>query len=149
MPAWREGIHLECIIDRQPLIVLQPSIQKLITSLAQDCVLHLNEEATHTDGYTLDTSRVDQALFDLESEFSTFFVDRKFLTKATEKSAVRNIKRNVVYNDTVWTTSSKPDQLTKSWSHQGLLSPWSCIEAYNSCKSRGTESSHEATNISI
>ena len=105
MPTRREGIHLECTIDRQPLNVLQPSVQKLITSLAQDCVLHLDEEATHTVGYTLDTPRVDQALFDLESEFSTSFVDRTFLTKTVEKSTVRVIRRNIVYNDTVCTTS--------------------------------------------
>ena len=105
MPTRREGIHLECMIDRQPLIVLQPSVQKLITSLAQDCVLHLSEEATHTNGYTLDAPQVDQALFDLESEFSTSFVDRNFLTKAMEKSTARVLGRNVVYNNTVCTTA--------------------------------------------
>lgn len=104
MPTRREGIHLEHMIDRQPLIALQPSIQKLITSLAQDCVVHLNEEATHTDCYALDTPRVDQALFSLESEFSSSFVDRTCLEKAAKKSAARVARRNVVYNDTVCTT---------------------------------------------
>lgn len=96
------------MIDRQSLIFLQPSIQKLITSLAQDCLVHLNEEATHTDGYALDTPRVDQASFDLESEFSSFFVDRKFLEKATENSAARVVRRNLVYHDTVCTTTTIP-----------------------------------------
>jgi len=71
-------------------------------------VVHLNEEATLTDGYVLDTPRVDQALFDLESEFSSSFVDRKFLKKATEKSITRVVRRDVVYNDTVCTTTAPP-----------------------------------------
>ncbi|KAF8807254.1 hypothetical protein BYT27DRAFT_7189352 [Phlegmacium glaucopus] len=79
----------------------KPSVQKLITNLAQDCVVHLNEEATHTDCYALDTPRVDQASFDLESEFSSSFVDRKLLEKAVEKSITRVVRRDTVYNDTV------------------------------------------------
>ena len=91
--------------DRSPATNgLQPSVQKLITSIAQDCVLHLNEEATHIDAYALETPRVDQALFDLENEFSTSFVDRNFLKNATEKSTARVIRRNIVYNDTVCAT---------------------------------------------
>ena len=83
---------------------LQPSIQKLVTSLAQDCMRNINEEATHVDAYVLETPQVDQALFDLENEFSTSFVDRNFLEKATEKSKARVIRRDVVYNDTVCAT---------------------------------------------
>ena len=100
---------LGCMIDRQSLIALQPSVQKLITSLAQDCVVHLNEEATHTDAYALDAPRVDQALFNLESEFSSSFIDQKFLEKATEKSNVRVARRDVVYDDTVITLPSLID----------------------------------------
>ena len=92
------------MIDRQFTNCLQPSVQKLVTSLSQDCMLHLNEEATHIDAYVLETPRVDQALFDLESEFSTSFVDRDVLGKAIEKSKARVIRRDVVYNDTVWAT---------------------------------------------
>lgn len=106
MPTRREGIHLECVIDRGQLIALQPSIQKLITSLAQDCLVHLNEEATNADGYTLETPRVDQALSDLESEFSSSFVDRKLLEVGAEKSTARVVRRDVVYNDTVCTTTT-------------------------------------------
>jgi proteasome activator subunit 4 len=68
-------------------------------------MLHLNEEAAHVDAYVLETPRVDQALFDLESEFSSSFVDRNLLEKATEKSKARVIRRNVVYNNTVCTTT--------------------------------------------
>jgi proteasome activator subunit 4 len=92
--------------DRSPVTnCLQPSIQKLVASLAQECMLHLNEEAAHVDAYVLETPRVDQALFDLESEFSSSFVDRNLLEKATEKSKARVIRRNVVYNNTVCTTT--------------------------------------------
>ena len=88
--------------DRSPVTnCLQPSVQKLVTNLAQDCLVHLSEEAIHTDAYVLDTPRVDQALFDLESEFSTSFVDQNLLRKATEKSKARVIRRDAVYNDTV------------------------------------------------
>lgn len=91
--------------NRSPVTnCLQPSVQKLVTSLAQDCMIHLNEEATHIDAYVLETPQVDQALFDLESEFSASFVDRDFLKKATEKSEARVIRRDVVYNDTVCAT---------------------------------------------
>ena len=101
---YSSGVH-----DRSPVTnCLQPSIQKLITSLAQDCVLHLNEEATHIDAYVLETPRVDQALCDLENEFSTSFVNRNFLKKATEKSAARVIRRGVVYNDTVCHSTTPP-----------------------------------------
>jgi hypothetical protein len=140
------------MIDRQSLIALQPSVQKLITSLAQDCVVHLNEEATHTDAYALDAPRVDQALFNLESEFSSSFIDQKFLEKATEKSNARVARRDVVYNDTVCTIAlpslidwrSHVDTILK-----GLFNPRSCVEAYNACKSHGMESDHEPTNVSI
>lgn len=92
--------------DRSPVTnCQQPSIQKLVASLAQDCMLYLNEEATHIDAYVLETPRVDQALFDLESEFSSSFVDRNLLKEATEKSKARVIRRDVVYNDTVCATS--------------------------------------------
>jgi proteasome activator subunit 4 len=67
-------------------------------------MVHLSEEAMHMDAYALDTPRVDQALLDLESEFSTSFVDQNFLKKATEKSKARVIRRDVVYNDTVCAT---------------------------------------------
>lgn len=67
-------------------------------------MIHLNEEATHIDAYVLETPRVDQALFNLESEFSTSFVDQDLLKKATEKSKARVIRRDAVYNDTVCAT---------------------------------------------
>ena len=64
-------------------------------------MVYLSEEATHIDAYGLETPRVDQALFDLESEFSTSFVDQNILKKAIEKSKARVIGRDGVYNDTV------------------------------------------------
>ena len=68
-------------------------------------MVHLNEEATHFDSYRLETPRVDQALFDLEGEFSTSFFDQNLLKRATEKSKARVIRRDAVYNDTVRDTT--------------------------------------------
>ena len=67
-------------------------------------MVHLSEEATHVDAYVLETPGVDQALFDLEIEFSASFVDQNILKKATEKSKARVIRRDVVYSDTVCST---------------------------------------------
>ena len=67
-------------------------------------MVHLSEEASHNDAYALETSGVDQALFDLESEFSTSFVDLNLLKRAIEKSKARVIRRDVAYNDTVCAT---------------------------------------------
>lgn len=91
--------------DRSPVTnCLQPSVQKLVTSLAKDCMVHISEEVTYVDAYVLETPRVDQALFDLESEFSTSFVDQNLLKTAIEKSKARVIRRDVAYNDTVCAT---------------------------------------------
>ena len=79
----------------------KPSIQKLVNTFSHDCTSHLSEEATLTDAYILPTPRVEQALLDLQSEFSPSFIDKNLLKAATETSAIRIAKREAVYTETV------------------------------------------------
>src|SRR5277367_3673364 len=81
------------------LLSAQPSVQKLVNLLAQDCLIHLNEEGYHSDAYSLGTPRVEDALRDLETDLSTF-VDQRVLALAQAKSIVRIQKRDVMYNKT-------------------------------------------------
>jgi proteasome activator subunit 4 len=76
-------------------------VQKLVNSLAQDCLTYLNEEAMHTDAYVLETPRVDEALIALELEFSSQLVSKSLLKEATSKSEVRVTKRSMAYDQTV------------------------------------------------
>lgn len=76
-------------------------MQKLVNSLAQDCVTHLNEEALHTDAYVLETPRVDEALVGLEVEFSSQLVPKSVLKEAMSKSEARVAKRGMTHNNTV------------------------------------------------
>lgn len=69
--------------------------------MAQDCLTHLNEEAVFTDAYTMETSRVDDALRDLESEFSPSFIDQEVLKEAMDKVSVRVARREAEYTHTV------------------------------------------------
>jgi proteasome activator subunit 4 len=79
----------------------KPSIQKLVNSLAQDCLAHLPEEAINTDSGILDIPRVEDALLQLSSEFSPSFIDKTVLAKALAKSPARIAKRAAMYNQTV------------------------------------------------
>lgn len=72
-----------------------------MNNLAQDCLGHLDEEATHTDAYALATPSVDAALDDLLTEFSSSFVNQDLLKLALKKSAVRVRNRETIYQDTV------------------------------------------------
>ncbi|KAF8971500.1 armadillo-type protein [Flammula alnicola] len=109
---WNKGIAAYALADqtfhKEYLMSLlecqheeKPSIQKLVNNLSQDCVSHLNEEATHTDAYTLATPRVENALKDLEDEFSPSFVDQGLLETSMEKSTVRVAHREALYNATL------------------------------------------------
>ncbi|KAF8887975.1 hypothetical protein CPB84DRAFT_1684385 [Gymnopilus junonius] len=79
----------------------KPSIQKLVSSVSQDCIGHLSEEATQTDAYILRTPRIEQALLDLQAEFSPSFIDGDLLRASLQKSAVRISRREAIYADTV------------------------------------------------
>ncbi|KAJ7462735.1 armadillo-type protein [Mycena galericulata] len=75
----------------------KPSIQKLASSVASDCAAHMREEWAHTESYSLDVVRLDDALVSLETEFSSSFVDQKLVDEATAKSLVRAARRSERY----------------------------------------------------
>ncbi|KAF4572630.1 hypothetical protein EYR36_007140 [Pleurotus pulmonarius] len=78
-----------------------PSVQKLVSSLSQELLAHLSEEAFHTEAYTLDTPRLNDVLLELAAEFSASFVNQQLLSEATAKSSIRVAKRAVLYQSTV------------------------------------------------
>lgn len=76
-------------------------MQKLVSSLSQELLAHLSEEAFHTEAYTLDTPRLNDVLLELAAEFSASFVNQQLLSEATAKSSIRVAKRAVLYQSTV------------------------------------------------
>ncbi|KAF5375146.1 hypothetical protein D9758_000062 [Tetrapyrgos nigripes] len=97
-----QGLHQEFLVA---LLESQheekPSVQKVVNNLAQDCLTHLNEEVIHTDAYSLQTRRVEEALEELRSEFSSALIDQKLLEEALAKRPIRVEKRNALYHRTV------------------------------------------------
>lgn len=79
----------------------KPSIQKLVSSVSQDCLSHLNEEAVHTEAYSLQTAQIDNDLDELLAEFTPVFVDETLLRAATGKTAARSVARLAAYDETV------------------------------------------------
>ncbi|KAK7468647.1 Proteasome activator BLM10 [Stygiomarasmius scandens] len=79
----------------------KPSIQKIVNNLAHDCLTHLNEEVVHTDAYSLQTQRVDEALEELRQEFSASFIHQELLDDSLAKRPVRVANRNDLYDKTV------------------------------------------------
>jgi proteasome activator subunit 4 len=75
-------------------------VQKLVNSLANDCLTYLSEEAHHTHAYSLETPRVNDAIRDLEAEFTPNFVNQRLLAQAHAKSLVRIQKRGMTHNKT-------------------------------------------------
>lgn len=80
---------------------MQPSIQKLVGSLASDCLIHLTEEAVHTDAFNEDVPGVRDALTALKSEFSPSTVDKAALLETLKKAPIRGAKRRDRYQQTV------------------------------------------------
>lgn len=102
LSASREGWliakqSLWCLSDKEE----QPSIQKLVGSVAQDALVYLNEESAHTDAFTEDISNVLHALEELKPEFSSSMVDQAVLQTATVKSETRIALKNQRYAQTV------------------------------------------------
>ncbi|KAF9452549.1 hypothetical protein P691DRAFT_696832 [Macrolepiota fuliginosa MF-IS2] len=109
---WNKGIAAYALTDqglhsRYLLALLgcqgeeKPSIQKLVSNVANDCVTLVHESAIHTEAYTMETPRLDEALRDLETEFSDSFIERKLLDEAIRKGQVRFDQRNRVHDDAV------------------------------------------------
>lgn len=80
--------------------LLQPSIQKLVGSLATDCLIHLTEEVVRTDAFTEAVPGVNAALLDLKSELSSA-IDQDLLAEALQKAGIRAVKRKEKYDQTV------------------------------------------------
>jgi proteasome activator subunit 4 len=79
----------------------QPSIQKLISNCASECLGHLSDEAVHSEAYREDIPGALAALDDLEGAFSGSLVDKALLKEALEKveasftAETRKHERNV------------------------------------------------------
>ncbi|KAF5377581.1 hypothetical protein D9615_005140 [Tricholomella constricta] len=100
----------------------KPSIQKLVNTLAQDCLGHLTEEAIHTDAYMLVTPGAEAALDDLLSEFTPKLVNPGLLKEALEKSSLRISKRNAVHDDTVSSVLEAAVRPTTHWRYVQMAS---------------------------
>lgn len=107
-------------------------MQKLVNSVAQDCLIYLNEELMQTDAYVLETPRVDNALVALELEFSGQMVSKSLLKEAVSKSEVRVAKQSMAYNNTVRRCHTCLTRFTLIL-HVDLIDPRSCIQAFNTC----------------
>jgi len=109
-------------------------VQKLVNSLAQDCLTLLSEEAIHTDAYLLETPRVDEALLAIDPELSSQPVPTSLLKEALSKYQVRIAKRSTVYNNTVRTHITC---IFRGSSHPilciDLIDPGSCVQTFNTC----------------
>ncbi|KAJ7129977.1 hypothetical protein C8R43DRAFT_1025251 [Mycena crocata] len=79
----------------------KPSIQKLASSVASDCAAHMKEESAHTEAYSLEVVRLEEALVSLETEFSSTVIGRKLVDEAITKSLVRARLRSEAYNSMV------------------------------------------------
>jgi len=67
----------------------QPSIQKLVSNCASECLAHLSDEAVHSEAYREDIPGVLIALDDLEGAFSDSLVDKALLKETIEKADAR------------------------------------------------------------
>ncbi|KIK71342.1 hypothetical protein GYMLUDRAFT_33493 [Collybiopsis luxurians FD-317 M1] len=79
----------------------KPSIQKLVNNYAYDCLIHIHEEVLHTDAYTLPTPTVEQALVELQQEFSPGLIPESLLAEALEQRPKRIAKRKALYEQTI------------------------------------------------
>lgn len=73
----------------QHLFPRQPSIQKLVSNCASECLAHLSGEAVHSEAYREDIPEVFAALDDLEGSFSDSLVDKALLKKSLESMEAR------------------------------------------------------------
>ena len=70
-------------------ICLQPSVQKLVGTVAQDALVYLNEESCHTDAFIEDVPGVLRALELLKQEFASPVVDKAVLQASAAKCGAR------------------------------------------------------------
>ncbi|KAF9535499.1 hypothetical protein CPB83DRAFT_841859 [Crepidotus variabilis] len=121
---WNKGVAAYALGDHHAhkeylLSVLEcqheekPSIQKLVSSIAQESVSNLSEEAVPTETYKHDIPRLDEALRRLESGIPA--VDQSLLQEATQKSATRVVKREALYYETVASILNVASRPTTHW----------------------------------
>ncbi|KAF8274047.1 hypothetical protein EI94DRAFT_1714621 [Lactarius quietus] len=111
---WSKGIAVYAIADpkdpdlygRYLLALLEcqhqekPSIQKLVSSVANDAIANLAEETTRTDAYPDSVPAVKLAVDALRVEFSPNLIDPDLLGEALQKSSIRALARENKYNET-------------------------------------------------
>ncbi|KAF9648519.1 ARM repeat-containing protein [Thelephora ganbajun] len=96
----------------------KPSIQKLVSDCASECLAHLSDEAVHSEAYREDIPGVLAALDDLEKVFGDSLVDKALLKEALEKVDARfaaetgKHERNL---ESVLAVASRP---TTHWRYQ-------------------------------
>ena len=79
----------------------QPSIQKLVTFVANDAITNLAEETTRTDAYNESAPQVNTAIEALRAELSPDLIDHDLLNEALHKSIARGEARERKYAQTV------------------------------------------------
>lgn len=79
----------------------QPSIQKLVNSVANDAISNLAEETTRTDAYADSVPAVKLAVDALGVELSPNLIDHDLLSEALQKSSIRALARESKYSETV------------------------------------------------
>jgi proteasome activator subunit 4 len=65
--------------------------------VASDAAAYLREESAHTEAYSLEIARLEDAMSSLETEFSPSVTNQKLLDEAAAKSPVRLSRRNEGY----------------------------------------------------
>ena len=113
-------------------VLVKPSVQKLVTTLSQECLAHMVEEAVHTDGYTLETPQIEQALKELAAEFSPSFVNQQLLIEACNKAPIRAQSRRSTHEKTV--RIGIFEQSTNFIVPSGSIDPASRRAASHSCE---------------
>ena len=79
----------------------QPSIQKLVSSVANDAITNLAEETTRTDAFPESTPQVKLAVDALRADLSPELIDQDLLSEALHKSIARGEARERKYAQTV------------------------------------------------
>jgi proteasome activator subunit 4 len=131
---WSKGIAVYAIADpkdpdlygRYLLALLEcqhqekPSIQKLVTSVANDAIANLAEETTRTDAYTDNIPAVKLAVDTLREEFSPNLIDHDLLGEALQKSNIRALARENKYRETVSAIAEIALRPTTHWRYTHL-----------------------------
>lgn len=104
--------------------------------MASDCAGHLREESGHTEAYSLDAGRLEDALVSLETEFLSSGPDLKLLNEAAAKSLVRTSRRSEMYTAMVLVPSSLSLELA-NLELPGGVDPRSRNATEDACRSRG------------